>query len=297
MARYKEINMIKKILNLFKKGNKEKFNDDIMLSLGQIHSKLNLNENKKNLSSFEFKVFSQWGEDGIIDYLISNLEIKSKTFIEFGVENYSEANTKFLLLNKNWSGFVIDSSNENIQNIKEKELYWKYSLTAKSEFITKENVNNVLKESNFDKNLGLLSIDIDGNDYWIWEQIKDFDPSIVVIEYNSRFGKEKSYVVPYEKNFQRLKKHYSGIYYGASLKALIKLAIKKGYSFVCCNSAGNNAFFVKKDLLNDKVKENNLEKGFVINKYRESRTKDGNLAYLSKIEEQKIIFALPLTEV
>lgn len=153
MARYKEINMIKKILNLFKKGNKEKFNDDIMLSLGQIHSKLNLNENKKNLSSFEFKVFSQWGEDGIIDYLISNLEIKSKTFIEFGVENYSEANTKFLLLNKNWSGFVIDSSNENIQNIKEKELYWKYSLTAKSEFITKENVNNVLKESNFDKNL------------------------------------------------------------------------------------------------------------------------------------------------
>lgn len=289
--------MIKKILNLFKKGNKEKFNDDIMLSLGQIHSKLNLNENKKNLSSFEFKVFSQWGEDGIIDYLISNLEIKSKTFIEFGVENYSEANTKFLLLNKNWSGFVIDSSNENIQNIKEKELYWKYSLTAKSEFITKENVNNVLKESNFDKNLGLLSIDIDGNDYWIWEQIKDFDPSIVVIEYNSRFGKEKSYVVPYEKNFQRLKKHYSGIYYGASLKALIKLAIKKGYSFVCCNSAGNNAFFVKKDLLNDKVKENNLEKGFVINKYRESRTKDGNLAYLSKIEEQKIIFALPLTEV
>ena len=142
-----------------------------------------------------------------------------------------------------------------------------------------------------------MSIDIDGNDYWIWEQIKDFDPSIVVIEYNSRFGKEKSYVVPYEKNFQRLKKHYSGIYYGASLKALIKLAIKKGYSFVCCNSAGNNAFFVKKDLLNDKVKENNLEKGFVINKYRESRTKDGNLAYLSKIEEQKIIFALPLTEV
>jgi hypothetical protein len=297
VARYKKINMIKKILNLFKKSNKEKFNDDIMLSLGQIHSKLNLNENKKNLSSFEFKVFSQWGEDGIIDYLISNLEIKSKTFIEFGVENYSEANTKFLLLNRNWSGFVIDSSNENVQNIKEKELYWKYSLTAKSEFITKENVNSVLRESNFGKNLGLLSIDVDGNDYWIWDQIKDFDPSIVVIEYNSRFGKEKSYVVPYEKNFQRLKKHYSGIYYGASLKALIKLAIKKGYSFVCCNSAGNNAFFVKKDLLNDKVKENNLEKGFVINKYRESRTKDGNLAYLSKIEEQKIIFALPLTEV
>ena len=289
--------MIKKILNLLKIKNKEKFNDDLMLSLGQIQSKLNLNGNKKNLNDYEFKVFSQWGEDGIIDYLISNLEIKNKTFIEFGVENYSEANTKFLLLNKNWSGFILDSSNENVKNIQENEVYWKYSLHVKCEFITKENVNSVLRLSNFDKNLGLLSIDIDGNDYWIWEEIKDFDPSIVVIEYNSRFGKEKSYVVPYEKNFQRLKKHYSGIYYGSSLKALIKLANKKGYSFVCCNSAGNNAFFVKRDLLNDKVKENNLENGFVINKFRESRTKDGNLAYLSKIEEQKIIFSLPLTEV
>ena len=162
-----------------------------MLSLGQIQSKLNLNGNKKNLNDYEFKVFSQWGEDGIIDYLISNLEIKNKTFIEFGVENYSEANTKFLLLNKNWSGFILDSSNENVKNIQEKEVYWKYSLNVKCEFITKENVNSVLRLSNFDKNLGLLSIDIDGNDYWIWEEIKDFDPSIVVIEYNSRFGKEK----------------------------------------------------------------------------------------------------------
>lgn len=297
MARYKKVNMIKKILNLFKTNNKEKLNDDLMLSLGQIQSKLNLNENKKNLNDYEFKVFSQWGEDGIIDYLISNLEIKNKTFIEFGVENYSEANTKFLLLNKNWSGFILDSSNKNIQNIKEREFYWKYSLNAKCEFITKENVNSVLKKSNFDKNLGLLSIDIDGNDYWIWEEIEEFDPAIVVIEYNSRLGKEKSYVVPYEKNFQRLKKHYSGIYYGASVKALMKLAIKKGYSFVCCNSAGNNAFFVKKDLLNEKIKEISLENGFVFNKFRESRTKDGDLAYLSKIEEQKIIFSLPLIEV
>jgi|TARA_B110000483_G_scaffold239340_1_gene317646 hypothetical protein len=291
--------MIRRLLNFFnfKKKNINSELQDLKLSIGQIQSKLNTSSLEKNIKKKEFKVFSQWGEDGIIDYLISNLDIENKTFIEFGVENYSEANTKFLLLNRNWSGFVIDSSYENVQNIKKNELYWKYSLTAKSEFITKENVNSVLGESNFDKNLGLLSIDVDGNDYWIWEQIKDIDPSIVVIEYNSRFGKEKSYVVPYEKNFQRLKKHYSGIYYGASLKALIKLAIKKGYSFITCNSAGNNAFFVKKDLLNDKVKENNLEKGFVINKFRESRTKEGNLAYLSKIEEQKIIFSLPLTEV
>lgn len=291
--------MIRRLLNFFnfKKKNINSELQDLKLSIGQIQSKLNTSSLEKNIKKKEFKVFSQWGEDGIIDYLISNLDIENKTFIEFGVENYSEANTKFLLLNRNWSGFVIDSSYENVQNIKKNELYWKYSLTAKSEFITKENVNSVLGESNFDKNLGLLSIDVDGNDYWIWEQIKDIDPSIVVIEYNSRFGKEKSYVVPYEKNFQRLKKHYSGIYYGASLKALIKLAIKKGYSFITCNSAGNNAFFVKKDLLNDKVKENNLEKGFVISKFRESRTKEGNLAYLSKIEEQKIIFSLPLIEV
>lgn len=289
--------MIKKILNFFKKKNKYQSNENLMLLLGQTFSKLNSISRNYKLNDFEFKAFSQWGEDGIIDYLVTNLEIKNKSFIEFGVEDYTESNTKFLLLNKNWKGYILDSSNENIKIIKKNEIYWKYSLTAKTEFITRENINDVLKQSCFDKELGLLSIDIDGNDYWIWEKLVDFDPSIVVIEYNSRLGKDKPYVVPYEENFQRLKTHYSGIYYGASLKALVKLGNKKGYALVCCNKAGNNAFFVKKILLNEKIKEISIDEGFIENNFRESRDQNYKLAFLNKDQEKKIIFSLPLIEV
>ena len=220
--------MIEKIINFFK--NKNKNNDDLTLSMGQIHSKINSKLNKENINEYEFKCFSQWGEDGIIDYLVSNLSIENKTFIEFGVENYSEANTKFLLMNKNWDGFILDSSTKNIEDIKNSDIYWKYSLTAKANFITKENINSILDESHFKKKIGLLSIDIDGNDYWVWKEINDFNPSIVVIEYNARFGKEKTFVVPYQKNFERRKIHHSGIYYGASIQALIKLGKEKDLS-------------------------------------------------------------------
>ncbi len=221
--------MIRRLLNFFnfKKKNINQELQDLKLSIGQIQSKLNASSLEKNIKKKEFKVFSQWGEDGIIDYLISNLDIENKTFIEFGVENYEESNTKFLLLNKNWDGFIMDSSTNNINYIKNSELYWKHSLTAVTSFVNKENINDLLKLSKFDKKIGLLSIDIDGNDYWVWQGIDTMEPSIVIIEYNSRLGIEKSYVVPYEKNFERKKANYSMIYYGASLKALVKLGKKK----------------------------------------------------------------------
>ena len=291
--------MINRILKFIKKIKSEnEFNyDDLMLSIGQIRSKQNQNVNELNINNYEFKVFSQWGEDGIIDYLVSNLDIKNETFIEFGVENYQEANTKFLLLNKNWNGVILDSSQSNINHIKEQEIYWRYNLNADCQFITKENINEILKKYNSNKKVGLLSIDIDGNDYWVWKEINQIDPDIVIIEYNARLGKEKSYVVPYEKNFNRKEKHFSMIYYGASISALDKLAKEKGYAFICCNKAGNNAFFVKKTLLNDKVREQSIDKGFYKNKFREARNVEGNLAFYDEKKEQDIIFKLPLLEV
>lgn len=291
--------MIRRLLNFFnfKKKNINSELQDLKLSIGQIQSKLNVNSLEKNIKKKEFKVFSQWGEDGIIDYLITNLDIENKTFIEFGVENYEESNTKFLLLNRNWKGFILDSSINNINSIKNSDLYWKYSLHAITAFINKENINNLLELSKFKKKVGLLSIDIDGNDYWVWQGIDTIEPSIVIIEYNSRLGIEKSYVVPYEKNFERKKANYSMIYYGASLKALVKLGKKKGYELVHCNEAGNNAFFVKKELLNDKIKSIDAVEGFVHNKFRESRNKEGKLTFLDKKSEEEILFKLPLEEV
>ena len=99
------------------------------------------NLNSFEFNEYEFKVFSQFGEDGLIQYLIKNLDISIKRFIEFGVENYEEANTRFLLENDNWSGLIIDSSKENIQHIKKQNYFWKYNIKAINEFITKENIS------------------------------------------------------------------------------------------------------------------------------------------------------------
>ena len=246
---------------------------------------------------YEFQVFSQWGEDGIISYLVNNVDIENNFFIEFGVENYLESNTRFLLKKFNWSGLIIDSSQKNIDYIKKDKIYWQHDINALCEFISRENINKIFLENISQKNIGLLSIDIDGNDYWVWKAITTIDPSIVVIEYNSILGSSKNYTVPYSKNFDRNKAHYSNLYYGASLPALVKLGKEKGYALVTCNSAGNNAFFVKKNLLNDKVKELSIKEAFQERKFRESRDKNNKLTFLNSAEEKDLISHLPLEEV
>jgi len=239
-----------------------------------------LDDQNKKLTEYEFKIFSQWGEDGIIQYLIHHIGIKNRIFIEFGVENYEEANTKFLLMRDNWSGLVIDSSQKNIDSIKESELSWRYDLKTKTGFITAENINDLIKQENIEGEIGLLSIDIDGNDYWVWERIEVVQPVIVIVEYNSVFGKNTAVTVPYDKEFERHKKHYSGLYWGASLGAFVHLAEKKGYSFVGSNSAGNNAFFVRKGSLGN-IKAMTAEEGYVESKFRDSRNKEGELDFAS----------------
>lgn len=247
-----------------------------------------------NLSEVEFKVFSQWGDDGIIQWLVNNMEIPNKTFIEFGVENYRESNTRFLMMNNNWSGFVMDGSETNIAEIVNSEYFWKYELYAKSVFIDKENINNLLSFPGFDKDIGILHIDLDGNDYWIWKEIDIISPIILILEYNSVFGIDRAITIPYDKTFFRTKAHHSNLYFGASLNALYKLSLSKGYSFIGCNSAGNNAYFVRNDKMNDNIREMTLDEGYALSKARESRDKNGNLTNLTGLNRIKAIKGMPV---
>lgn len=246
------------------------------------------------INNNEFRVFSQWGEDGIIQFLIDHVKVEHKIFVEFGVQNYKESNTRFLLINNNWSGLIVDSNEKDISYVKKDPIYWQYNIKAIQAFITKDNINNLMKQNGLTGDIGLLSIDIDGNDYWVWQAINIVNPAIVVIEYNHRFGKAKAVTIPYDENFVRSQVHHSGIYFGASLKALYLLAQKKGYAFVGCNSAGNNAFFVRNDLKPDFIKKISIEEGYVAGQFRESRNEKGELNYLSPQEEQKILASLPL---
>ena len=255
-----------------------------------------------NIQEAEFKVFSQWGEDGIVQYLINKLPIENEVFIEFGVEDYTESNTRFLLENDNWSGLVMDGSYENIKSIKKSEIYWKHDLVAKEVFITRDNIDPIIDDfiqnNNFKKEIGLLSVDIDGNDYFIWDAIKSIDPIIVICEYNSVFGKKYSCTVPYDEAFVRTKKHYSNLYFGASIQALCKLAKLKGYEFIGTNKNSVNAFFVKKEYACKYIPEliTTIEESVFDSKFRESRDENGKLTFLSGKDRINLIRSMSIVD-
>jgi hypothetical protein len=236
-----------------------------------------------SLDRAEFRVFSQFGDDGIIQYVISrlNLPLDQRRFIEFGVENYREANTRFLLLNNNWTGLVMDGSEENITTIRNEPLYWRNNLTALARFITRENINSLIEGADFGGRVGILSIDVDGNDYWIWESISVVDPAVVIVEFNGIFGGREAVTIPYQADFLRQKAHYSFLYWGTSLKALCLLAEQKGYAWIGCNSAGNNAYFVRDELASG-FHCPTLPEDFVPAKFREARDQAGNLMYIGQ---------------
>lgn len=242
-----------------------------------------------------FKVFSQWDEDGIIQYLVSHVPVKNKTFIEFGVEDYEESNTRFLLLNDHWQGMVLDACQADIQFIRTDRIYWEFDLQAKCSWITAENIDSLLRESGFSEDLGLLSIDIDGNDYWVWEAIQSIKPRILIIEYNSVFGLQPI-SIPYNGKFERIAAHYSGLYYGCSLAALHHLAKKKGYLLVGSNILGNNAFFVRSDLASE-FRGLGPEEAYVLSKFSESRGPSGELTYVRGEDRRKLIEHLPVINV
>ncbi len=290
------INFIKqKIIKIF---NLDKITDN-QNEIKKLLGEATLKEEKEanNINDYELKIFSQFGEDGIIDYLIKSLKVEEKNFIEFGVENYEEANTRFLLESRNWSGLIFDSSKEHINFIKGKNYYWRQNLIAKCEFITSENINSLIQEHNGDREVGLLSIDVDGNDYWIWKAINGIIPKIVVIEYNARLGKKKSIVTPYKKDFNRIKEHHSSIYFGASLIAIYKLAKEKNYSLVGTNINGSNAFCVHNDVLkNSNIKSLSPEQCFHKNSFNELRDEKGNILDRDEKKEKEILSKMDFVE-
>lgn len=251
-----------------------------------------------SIQEAEFKVFSQFGDDGIIQYLIYHVGVarEQRVFIEFGVENYEEANTRFLLMNDNWRGLVMDGNLVNMAFVRASGYYWKHDLTAMAAFIDRENVNDLFRRHKFTGEIGLLSIDIDGNDYWVWERIDAVNPAIVVVEYNSVFGPRHAITIPYDPAFRRSHAHYSNLFWGCSLKALCLLAERKGYVFVGCNSAGNNAYFVQKDRVG-KLRALTAEEGYVTSQFRESRDQEGELTFVNGSDRLRVIQEMEVFDV
>jgi hypothetical protein len=205
-------------------------------------------DNPKKLNRYEFKVFSQAGEDGIISEIFNRIGTTNKFFVEFGVGNGLENNSAYLLI-KGWQGYWIEGSARFCQSIRQsfEDSIANKQLTLKNTFITAENIEDLLREGNVPTELDLLSIDIDGNDYWVWQAITNYRPRVVILEYNAVYPPESSWVMQYNPTHQW--KYDS--YMGSSLKALEKLGHQKGYKLVGCSFSGVNAFFVREDLLGE----------------------------------------------
>lgn len=270
--------------------------DKLEQAVGNIQTSLERQNNSKVLQDHEFQVYSQSGEDGIIQFLLHQIGITYKIFVEFGVERYTESNTRFLLIHNNWSGMVIDGLPSHIDFIKQDRLYWQQALTAVHAFIDKDNINELISGNGITGPIGLLSVDIDGNDYWVWQAINCVDPVIVVCEYNSLFGPTRKVTVPYDKQFIRSKAHHSHVYYGASLAALTHLAQEKGYILVGVNSRGNNVFFVKAAYA-QLFQAVTPEQVYVRAQFREGRDIDGNLNFMDFEQAREAIRDLPLYDI
>ena len=269
----------------------------ILINQGIAFATQNGHKQINSLHDAEFKVFSSRGEDGIIQFLTANLDIQNRTFIEFGIEDFRESNCRFLMMKDNWRGFVIDASERHIEALKASNYYWKFDLNAQHAFITCDNIAELLELSGFEKDVGLLSIDIDGMDYWIAQKLMHWKPRILIMEYNAVFGATRAITVPYSAYFNRTAAHPSNLYFGASLKALCKLTASWGYSLVGTNSGGTNAFFVRNDLLSETVRARRFDEAFTPSKSRESRDIDGRLTFISGEERLRTIAGLRVLNV
>ena len=225
--------------------------DDIKIQKGQIFER-HLDQNLKNIKSLNetyFKVFSQDTEDGILQYFLKALKIDDVKFVEIGTQDYSESNTRYIYETMRCEGLIIDPTQNLNQKINSILRVWKNKMSIHNDYIDSENINEILSKYSFEKNIDLFSLDIDGIDYWVLESLPKKISKIFIAEYNPFFGDENEITTPNIKRFDRFKYHESGFCWGASLKAIVNLMVKKGYKFIGTNRLNCNAFFINEDYI------------------------------------------------
>ena len=279
------INYLKYRIKNFLNFNKKQLGEIQLLLKKKNYSKIT------NIRDAEVKIFSQFGEDGIIDFLLYKLNLTNHiAFLEIGTGDYEEANTRFLCETRSCRGLLIDKI-KDLKFVQKRDFFWKNDIYFCQKTITPSNISSVINSYGFKNDCNLLSIDIDGNDFWVLKNIELSHVDIVVAEYNPLFGSNLSLTVPQDDNFDR--NRFKKIFYGASLTAIIELMESKGFMFVGANSACNNAFFINKNkkefFLNLKVEELKEYTKFTFREIKENSYKENQISNLiDKIEDFEI---------
>jgi len=208
---------------------------------------------EKNLINYGFKVYSQADEDGIINEILNRIDVTKKTFIELGVQDGKECNTLYLL-KSGWKGLWVDDSTNLNEFDKSFSKFLKKNLIFEKKRVTKNNINSLIeKNKNFlGETIDVLSIDLSKNTYHILESIEACEPKLIITEYNAKLRDKIEWECQYDEQGD-----WDGSdNFGASLKSFENMLSKKGYSLVGCNITGVNAFFIRKDLINEKFINN-----------------------------------------
>ena len=243
--------IIKFFTSFLKKFNLDRLIFDkifFYIGLNQISENRKIYNDVKNIQEVDLKIFSQNGEDGIIDYLMSKLKLipSSTNFIEIGVGDYRESNTRFIYNRFHPKGLIVDCMDNMESKVKPHINLWKGDLRVCNTRVNSKNINEIIK-NNCDFQIDLFSIDIDSVDYWIIKELKKNISKIFIAEFNPVFGPDLRVTVPNIDSFDRTKYHYSNLCYGMSLRALIELMDEKNYYFIGTNLQKMNAFFISKD--------------------------------------------------
>lgn len=204
--------------------------------IAQVKSQLN------NIRNFEKLVYSQNGEDGIVAEIFRRIGTTDRVFVEFGAQDGIQCCTRNLLENAAWSGTWIECSAKHVGNAK--KIFKEFPVNVIEQFLTAENIVSVFKDARVPHEFDLMAIDVDGNEFWLWQAlIEQYRPRVLIVEYNATFGPTAAWKIPYDPQHR-----YAGTAYtGASLKALAELGSHYGYALVGCNSTGVNAFFIRED--------------------------------------------------
>ena len=195
----------------------------------------------QRLMARRYRLTSQNEEDGITLSLFDELGVTNRRFAEIG-SGLSGGNSACLAQELGWTGLMVDGDEVHMTQVRRRFP----GVTAVAAWVTRENINNLITDAGLDGEIDFLSIDLDGNDYWVWDALTACAPRLVVVEYNSSFGAERAVTIPYDPTFDRHK--YRFVYYGASLAALAKLATRKGYRLVTTEPTGVNAYFLRNDV-------------------------------------------------
>ena len=195
----------------------------------------------ERLTASRFRLLSQNQEDGILWSLFQQIGVKNRTFVELG-SGATGGNAAMLAGEFGWTGLLVEGDQGKVEYAGRRFPRAK----AVCAWITPETVNDLLTEHGYTGEVDLLSVDVDGVDYWVWQAITVCSARLVMLEYNSMFGPDRAVTVPYDPKFNR--RDHRFCYYGASLAAMTQLSAKKGYRLVAVEPTGVNAFFLRDDV-------------------------------------------------